>query len=146
MSDHDLALLGLALTLVFGMVATLALLPGARRWYRNRRPLRVEVSPHPHRQDAVFVAVTTVGDRLLQLGWCAANASDGGGYPVETTPSILREPLDPDSDGVIVMLERDKMPPNDLFWKSVTVFDTANRHATGKISARDAMALRTRSR
>ena len=132
-------------TLLLAMIAVCLAVPpflqwvqSARRWQRRRDPLRVEVSPHAHRDAAVFVTVTNVGDEDLALAWCSVTAL----APDKTVgdhngPDIHKMPLPPGSksDGAIFMLERATMPVDGVRWTKIDVFDIADHHAATPIPA-----------
>jgi hypothetical protein len=120
-----LAILGVAL----GVIAIALAMPSfgfwiqsVIRWRRRRDPLRIEVGPNAHRDDAIFVTITTVGFEPLPLAVMAFRSSDGTeGWG----PKIQRETVEPASDGLILLVKRDEMPvlAPSARWESVWVKD-----------------------
>jgi hypothetical protein len=103
-----------------------------RRLRRRRDPLRVLVSRHPGRDDALIVSVDNCGDALLSLGWSAVITSDGNEH---LGPEIHGTPLLP-GDSAHFLLERGAMPEDGVRWIRIQVFDALGHGAKAQIPRR----------
>lgn len=139
MSDSTLGIvlgaIAIVVAVIFGLPPFLQSVQAIVRWQRRRDPLRIEVSPH-RLDDRILVTVTNRGDRILELGWGALQASDGT-EPILHQPNIFGEKVEPlsESDGYIFPLLRDSMPTAGVSWTGIYVYDKAGHHRFERIPA-----------
>jgi len=110
----------LAVALAIGPFGAWAL--DVLRWWRRRDPLTLEVRPHPHRPDALFVSIATRSTERLPLAVLAFRATDG---TEAWGPQVQNETVDPNDDEVVVLVDAAMLPPlgGGAVWASVWVKD-----------------------
>ncbi len=86
------------------------------------------------------MTITTLGPEPLPLSVLAFRSSDG---TEESGPEIQREIMEPKSDGLTILLERDKMPElaPGARWVSIWVKDQDDREKREPILPELAMRL-----